>query len=62
MSRQRMYNEYLAPYKAAVEAGVGSVMSSFNLVDGIPATANKWLLTDLLRNEWGFLWVVSDGL
>ena len=54
MSRQRMYNEYLAPYKAAVEAGVGSVMSSFNLVDGIPATANKWLLTDLLRNEWGF--------
>ena len=54
MSRQRMYNEYLAPYKAAVEADVGSVMSSFNLVDGIPATANKWLLTDLLRNEWGF--------
>ena len=54
MSRQRMYNEDLAPYKAAVEADVGSVMSSFNLVDGIPATANKWLLTDLLRNEWGF--------
>lgn len=54
MSRLRMYNEYLAPYKAAVEAGVGSVMSSFNVVDGIPATANKWLLTDLLRNEWGF--------
>lgn len=54
MSRQRMYNEYLAPYRAAVEAGVGSVMSSFNLVDGIPATANKWLLTDLLRDEWGF--------
>ena len=54
MSRLRMYNEYLAPYKAAVDAGVGSVMSSFNIVDGIPATANKWLLTDLLRNEWGF--------
>ena len=49
-----MYNNYLAPYKAAIEAGVGSVMSAFNLVDGIPATANKWLLTDLLRNEWGF--------
>ncbi len=49
-----MYNEYLAPYKAAVDAGAGSVMSSFNIVDGIPATANKWLLTDLLRNEWGF--------
>ena len=41
MSRQRMYNEYLPPYKAAVEAGVGSVMASFNEVDGIPATANK---------------------
>ena len=54
MSRLRMYNEYLAPYKAAVDAGVGSVMSSFNIVDGIPATANKWLLTDLLRDEWGF--------
>lgn len=54
MSRLRMYNEYLPPYRAAVEAGVGSVMSSFNIVDGIPATANKWLLTTLLRNEWGF--------
>ncbi len=61
MSRLRMYNEYLAPYKAAVEAGVGSVMSSFNVVDGIPATANRWLLTDLLRNEWGFGgFVVTD--
>ena len=54
MSRLRMYNEYLAPYKAAVDAGVGSVMSSFNIIDGIPATANKWLLTDLLRDEWSF--------
>lgn len=54
MSRIRMYNEYMAPYRAAVEAGAGSVMSSFNTVDGVPATANKWLLTDLLRNEWGF--------
>lgn len=54
MSRLRMYNEYFAPYRAAVEAGAGSVMSSFNIVDGIPATANKWLLTDVLRDEWGF--------
>ena len=61
MSRLRMYNEYLTPYKAAVEAGVGSVMSSFNVVDGIPATANRWLLTDLLRKEWGFGgFVVTD--
>jgi beta-glucosidase len=59
MSRQRMYNEYLPPYKAAVEAGVGSVMSSFNDINGIPATANKWLMTDLLRRQWGFLGFVA---
>jgi beta-glucosidase len=61
MSRVRMYNEYLPPYKAAVDAGVGSVMTSFNEIDGIPATGNKWLLTDLLRKEWGFSgMIVSD--
>jgi beta-glucosidase len=61
MSRVRMYNEYLPPYKAAVDAGVGSVMTSFNEIDGIPATGNKWLLTDLLRNQWGFNGlIVSD--
>ncbi len=61
MSRLRMYNEYLPPYKAAIDAGVGCVMTSFNDVDGVPATGNKWLLTDLLRNEWGFDgFVVSD--
>ncbi len=61
MSRQRMYNEYLYPYKAAVEAGVGSVMVSFNEIDGVPATGNKWLLTDLLRTDWGFDgFVVTD--
>lgn len=54
MSRIRMYNEYLPPYKAAIDAGAGSVMASFNEIDGIPATANRWLLTDLLRKEWGF--------
>jgi len=54
MSRIRMFNEYLFPYKAAVEAGVGSVMSSFNEIDGVPATANRWLMTDLLRNHMGF--------
>jgi beta-glucosidase len=61
MSRLRMYNEYLPPYKAAVEAGAGSVMSSFNEVDGVPATANKFLLTDVLRTQWGFKgFVVTD--
>lgn len=54
MSRYRMYNEYFPPYKAAVEAGAGSVMTSFNTVNGIPSTANKWLLTDVLRNQWHF--------
>lgn len=61
MSHLRMFNQYLPPYKAAVEAGVGSVMSSFNIVDGIPATANRWLLTDVLRRKWGFSgFLVSD--
>ncbi len=61
MSRLKMFNEYLPPYKAAVDAGVGSVMTSFNDIDGIPASGNKWLLTDLLRNRWGFNgFVVSD--
>jgi beta-glucosidase len=61
MSKVRMYNEYFPPYKAAVDAGVGSVMSSFNTVDGIPASANRFLLTDVLRKQWGFKGlVVSD--
>lgn len=61
MSRQRMYEYYLPPYQAAVAAGAGSVMSSFNEVDAVPATANRWLLTDLLRTQWGFQgFVVTD--
>ncbi len=61
MSRQRMFNEYFLPYKAAVDAGAGSVMASFNEVDGVPATANKWLMTEVLRRQWGFNgFVVSD--
>ncbi|APG61413.1 beta-glucosidase BglX [Christiangramia salexigens] len=61
MSRLRMFNEYFPPYKAAIDAGVASVMSSFNDVDGIPASGNKWLLTDLLRDRWNFDgFVVSD--
>lgn len=61
MSRLTMYQNYLPPYKAAVEAGAGSIMTSFNEIEGIPATANKWLLTDLLRKQWGFKgFVVTD--
>lgn len=61
MSRNRMYNVYFSPFRAAVDAGVGSIMTSFNDVDGIPATGNRWLLTDVLREQWGFNgFVVSD--
>ncbi len=61
MSKQTMYNDYFPPYKAAVDAGVGSVMASFNDVDRVPATANKWLMTDVLRKQWGFNgFVVTD--
>ncbi len=61
MSRIKMYQDYLPPYKAAVDAGAGSFMSSFNTVDGVPATGNQWLLSDLLRKQWGFKgFVVSD--
>ncbi len=61
MSRLRMYNEYLPPYKAAFDAGALTAMSSFNEIDGIPASGNKWLMTDLLRKQWGFKgFVVTD--
>ncbi len=61
MSRIKMIQYYLPPYKSAIDAGAGSIMSSFNEIDGIPATGNRWLLTDLLRNQWKFNgMVVSD--
>lgn len=61
MSPVRMYNEYLPPYQAAVEAGARSVMASFNEINGMPATANKWLINEVLRRQWKFDgFVVSD--
>jgi beta-glucosidase len=61
MSLVRMYNEYLPPYKAAVDAGAGSIMTSFNDINGIPATGNRWLMTEVLRNQWKFNgFVVTD--
>lgn len=61
MSKIKMFNQYLPPYEAAIRAGAASVMSSFNDVDGVPASGNSWLLTDLLRDRWGFGgFVVSD--
>lgn len=62
MSRNRMFNEYFLPYKAAVDAGAASVMSSFNDVNGVPATVSRWLLSDLLRDQWSFDgFVVTDN-
>ncbi|MBR5725150.1 MAG: beta-glucosidase BglX [Muribaculaceae bacterium] len=61
MSHVRMFNEYFPPYKAGVEAGAGSYMTSFNVIDYIPATGNRWLLTEVLRDRWGFDgFVVTD--
>ena len=61
MSHLRMFNEYFPPYKAGADAGAGSYMTSFNTIDYIPATANRWLLTKVLRDKWGFDgFVVTD--
>lgn len=61
MSERQLREFYLPPYKAAIDEGCQSIMASFNDINGVPATANKWLLTDLLRNEWGFKgMVVTD--
>ncbi|HPW27318.1 MAG TPA: glycoside hydrolase family 3 N-terminal domain-containing protein, partial [Tenuifilaceae bacterium] len=61
MSERQLREVYLPPYKAAIDAGALSVMSSFNDLNGIPATASKYLMTDILRNEWGFQgFVVTD--
>lgn len=54
MSPVKMYQDYLPPYHAAIEAGAGGVMVALNSINGIPATANTWLMKDLLRKEWGF--------
>jgi beta-glucosidase len=54
MSERRLRQDYLPAYKAAVDAGCEMVMTSFNTIDEIPATANKWLMKDILRDEWGF--------
>jgi len=59
MSERKMFESYLPPYKAAIDAGAGSVMSSFNEINGVPAAANKWLLTDVLRTKWGFTGLVA---
>ncbi|MFY1052847.1 beta-glucosidase BglX [Ectopseudomonas khazarica] len=54
MSPMRMYQDYLPPYRAAIDAGAGGVMVALNAINGVPASANSWLLRDLLRRDWGF--------
>jgi beta-glucosidase len=54
MSPMRMHQDFLPPYRAAVDAGVGGVMVALNAINGVPASANTWLLQDLLRRDWGF--------
>jgi beta-glucosidase len=54
MSPTRMYQDYLPPYKAALDAGAGGVMVALNSINGVPATSNTWLMQDLLRRDWGF--------
>lgn len=58
MSERRLREMYLPGYKAGLDAGAKLVMTSFNTVDGIPATGNQWLFRDVLRNEFGFEGVV----
>jgi beta-glucosidase len=61
MGQSRLFQTYLAPYKAAVEAGAATVMSSFNALNGVPGTANRYLIDDVMRKQWGFNgFVVSD--
>ena len=61
MSPVRMFQDYLPPYRAAIEAGAGGVMVALNSINGVPATSNMWLMQDLLRKDWGFKGVaVSD--
>ncbi|MEG1078393.1 MAG: beta-glucosidase BglX [Pseudomonas sp.] len=61
MSPAKMFNDYLPPYRAAIDAGAGGVMVALNSINGVPATSNTWLMHDLLRKDWGFKGVtVSD--
>lgn len=59
---RQLLSEYLPPFKKAVEAGVGTIMTSYNSIDGIPCTANRYLLTDVLRHQWGFKGFVYSDL
>lgn len=59
---RQLFSDYLPPFKKAVEAGVGTIMTSYNSIDGVPCTANKYLLDEVLRNQWGFKGFVYSDL
>jgi beta-glucosidase len=62
LSENQLRNTYLPPFKAAIDAGAGNIMSAYMGLNGVPAAANRWLLTDVLRKEWGFKgFVISDA-
>ena len=61
ISNNTLFNQVLPPFKAAVDAGLKTVMTSFNTINGIPASGDKFLLRDVLKNKWGFNgFVISD--
>lgn len=59
---RQLLSEYLPPFRKAVKEGAGTLMTSYNAIDGVPCTANKELLTDVLRNQWGFKGFVYSDL
>ncbi|WP_455672319.1 glycoside hydrolase family 3 N-terminal domain-containing protein [Phocaeicola sp.] len=59
---RQLFSDYLPPFKKAVEAGVGTIMTSYNSIDGVPCTAHKYLLDDVLRKQWGFNGFVYSDL
>ena len=62
LSESELWNTYLPPFKAAIDAGAGTIMSAYMPLNGIPATGNQWLLTEVLRKQWGFKgFVISDA-
>lgn len=62
LSDYELWNVYLPPFKAALDAGAGNVMTAYMPLNGVPATGNRWLLDEVLRQTWGFSgWVVSDA-
>lgn len=62
VGQRTLFSELLPQFKRAVKAGVASIMTSYNSIDGVPCTANKYLLTDVLRNQWGFKGAVFSDL